>query len=74
MSGNQNFADQENDEAGAFNADSLEMWQEGIPLSRISWKQYAAKDRLLYKTGAASGQTLSGYILTISLCQIMKQS
>lgn len=58
MSGNQNFADQENDEAGAFNADSLEMWQEGIPLSRISWKQYAAKDRLLYKTGAASGHDL----------------
>ena len=34
------------------------MWQEGIPLSRISWKQYAAKDRLLYKTGAASGHDL----------------
>ena len=55
MTGNQMVSDQESDESGAFNVDSLETWQEGIPLSRISWKQYAAKDRLLYKTGAASG-------------------
>ena len=55
LSGNQRLADFENDERGEYNADSLETWQEGIPLSRISWKQYAAKDRLLYKTGAASG-------------------
>lgn len=51
----QMLADFESDERGEFNADSLETWQEGVPLSRISWKQYAAKDRLLYKTGAASG-------------------
>lgn len=51
-------ADSESDEVGEFNADSLENWQPGIPLSRISWKQYAAKDKLLYKTGAASGQDL----------------
>ena len=58
LSGNQRLADFENDERGEYNADSLETWQEGIPLSRISWKQYAAKDRLLYKTGAASGHDL----------------
>lgn len=55
LTGKQMFADLESDDRGEFNADSLENWQEGIPLSRISWKQYAAKDRLLYKTGAASG-------------------
>jgi uncharacterized protein (DUF58 family) len=55
MTGSAMVADQESDERGEFNADSLENWQEGIPLSRISWKHYAAKDRLLYKTGAASG-------------------
>ena len=58
LTGRQLQADFENDERGEFNADSLEMWQEGIPLSRISWKQYAAKDRLLYKTGAASGHDM----------------
>lgn len=58
LTGRQLQADFENDETGEFNADSLEMWQEGIPLSRISWKQYAAKDRLLYKTGAASGHDM----------------
>lgn len=58
LSGNQRLADFENDERGEYNADSLETWQEGIPLSRISWKQYAAKDRLLYKTGAASGNDI----------------
>ncbi|MGC6518180.1 MAG: hypothetical protein ACON49_09190 [Candidatus Puniceispirillaceae bacterium] len=55
MTGRQLMADTESDDKGEFNADSLENWQEGVPLSRISWKQYAAKDRLLYKTGAASG-------------------
>ena len=55
MTGSAMVADRESDEKGEFNADSLETWQEGVPLSRISWKHYAAKDRLLYKTGAASG-------------------
>ena len=58
LTGNQMLADLESEERGEFNADSLETWQEGIPLSRISWKQYAAKDRLLYKTGAASGHDI----------------
>lgn len=56
LAGEAMMADQESNDLGEFNADSLETWQEGVPLSRISWKQYAAKDRLLYKTGAASGQ------------------
>ena len=58
MSGKQVMADKESDEIGEFNADTLETWQEGVPLTRISWKQYAAKDRLLYKTGAASGHDM----------------
>lgn len=52
------LADKESDDRGEFNADSLETWHEGVPLSRISWKQYAAKDRLLYKSGAESGNDL----------------
>ena len=56
LSGAAMMADHESNDLGEYNADSLETWQEGVPVSRISWKQYAAKDRLLYKTGAASGQ------------------
>ena len=47
------------DEGGA---DSLEDWMPGIPETRISWKRYAATDRLLAKTGDASG----GSVLTIT--------
>ena len=43
-------------------ADSLQDWVPGTPQSRISWKRYAASDRLLEKTGDASG----GAVLTIS--------
>ena len=43
-------------------ADSLEDWVPGIPETRISWKRYAATDRLLAKTGDASG----GSVLTIT--------
>ena len=43
-------------------ADSLQDWIPGTPQSRISWKRYAATNRLLEKTGDASG----GAVLTIS--------
>jgi len=43
-------------------ADSLEDWMPGVPETRISWKRYAATDRLLAKTGNASG----GSVLTIT--------
>ena len=47
------------DEGGA---DMLDDWTPGTPESRVSWKRYAATDRLLAKTGDASG----GSVLTIS--------
>lgn len=47
------------DEGGA---DTLDDWQPGTPESRVSWKRYAATDRLLAKTGDAAG----GSVLTIS--------
>ena len=47
------------DEGGA---DMLEDWTPGIPESRISWRRFAATDRLLAKTGDAVG----GSVLTIS--------
>ena len=43
-------------------ADSLQDWTPGTPESRISWKRYAATDRLMEKTGDASG----GAVLVIS--------
>ena len=43
-------------------ADSLEDWMPGVPETRISWKRFAATDRLLAKTGDASG----GSVLTIT--------
>jgi len=43
-------------------ADMLDDWTPGTPESRVSWKRYAATDRLLAKTGDASG----GSVLTIS--------
>ena len=51
--------DEGNDSDGA---DSLQDWVPGTPESRISWKQYAATDRLLEKTGDLSG----GAVLDIS--------
>ena len=33
-----------------------EDWVPGIPETRISWKRYAASDRLLAKTGDAAGR------------------
>ena len=47
------------DEGGA---DTLDDWTPGTPESRISWKRYAATDRLLAKTGDAAG----GSVPTIS--------
>ena len=47
------------DEGGA---DTLDDWTPGTPESRVSWKRYAATDRLLAKTGDAAG----GSVLTIS--------
>ena len=58
MAGTPHLSGDEIDEEGQFNADSLESWVPGVPLSRISWKHYASKDRLLYKTGANLGQDL----------------
>lgn len=51
--------DDGNDSDGA---DSLQDWVPGTPETRISWKQYAATDRLLEKTGDHSG----GAVLDIS--------
>jgi len=51
--------DEGNDSDGA---DSLQDWVEGTPETRISWKQYAATDRLMEKTGDRSG----GDVLDIS--------
>lgn len=51
--------DEGNDSDGA---DSLQDWVPGTPETRISWKQYAATDRLLEKTGDHSG----GAVLDIS--------
>ena len=51
-------SDFETDDEGHFNADSLESWVPGIALSRISWKHYASKDKLLYKTGADAGRDI----------------
>lgn len=39
---------------GRAGVDSLQDWVPGTPENRISWKRYAATDRLLEKTGAAS--------------------
>lgn len=52
------------DEGGAdtLDADMLDDWTPGTPESRVSWKRYAATDRLLAKTGDAAG----GTVLTIS--------
>ena len=58
LQGAHRHSDFETEEEGHFNADSLESWVPGIPLSRISWKHYAAKDRLLYKTGADAGRNV----------------
>ncbi|MDA7599785.1 hypothetical protein N8835_07170, partial [Alphaproteobacteria bacterium] len=51
--------DEGNDSDGA---DSLQDWVEGTPETRISWKQYAATDRFMEKTGDRSG----GDVLDIS--------
>lgn len=51
--------DDGNDSDGA---DSLQDWVPGTPETRISWKQYAASDRLLEKTGDQTG----GAVLDIS--------
>ena len=56
LQGAHRHSDFETEDEGQFNADSLTNWVPGIPLSRISWKHYAAKDRLLYKTGADAGR------------------
>ncbi|MGC6535934.1 MAG: DUF58 domain-containing protein [Candidatus Puniceispirillaceae bacterium] len=58
MNGAYRITDNETDEDGHFNADSLEEWMPGTPLSRISWKHYASKDRLLSKSGAAAGRDI----------------
>jgi uncharacterized protein (DUF58 family) len=39
---------------GRTGVDSLQDWVPGTPENRISWKRYAASDRLLEKTGEAS--------------------
>ena len=39
-------------------ADSLRDWMSGTPESRISWKRYAATDRLLEKTGDTDGDAV----------------
>ena len=43
------------DLAGEYGADGLDSWQPGTPLNRISWKHYAASDKLLQKTGDEGG-------------------
>lgn len=58
LQGAHRHSDFETEDDGHFNADSLESWMPGIPLSRISWKHYASKDRLLYKTGADAGREI----------------
>ena len=40
---------------GGEGADGLDSWQPGTPLNRISWKHFAASDRLLQKTGEEGG-------------------
>lgn len=43
------------DLAGEYGADGLDSWQPGTPLNRISWKHFAASDRLLQKSGEEGG-------------------
>ena len=43
------------DLAGEYGADGLDSWQPGTPLNRISWKHFAASDRLLQKSGDEGG-------------------
>ena len=41
--------------AGEYGADGLDSWQPGTPLNRISWKHFAASDKLLQKSGEEGG-------------------
>ena len=43
------------DLTGENGADGLDSWQPGTPLNRISWKHFAASDRLLQKSGDEGG-------------------
>lgn len=43
------------DLAGEYGADGLDSWQPGTPLNRISWKHFAASDKLLQKSGEEGG-------------------
>ena len=45
------------DFAGEQGADGLDSWTPGTPLNRISWKHYAASDKLLQKTGDEGGSS-----------------